>query len=65
MVTFDGCPLHGATLEDLDLKLFNHHYLPKAIDEEILKNDTTTPRFRTRGSWFSVSNARIRDGSMV
>ena len=40
MVTFDGCPLHGATLEDLDLKLFNHHYLPKAIDEEILKNDT-------------------------
>lgn len=25
----------------------------------------TTPRFRTRGSWFSVSNARIRHQSMV
>lgn len=40
ITTFDSCPLHGATLEDLDLELFKHHYLPKAIDREALSQDT-------------------------
>src|SRR5690554_3578820 len=40
ITTFDSCPFPGATLNDLDSELFKHHYLPKAIDEEVLNRDT-------------------------
>src|SRR5690606_11761650 len=40
IASFDSCPFPGATLNDLDSELFKHHYLPKAIDEEVLNRDT-------------------------
>ena len=38
--TFDSMPCPGARLEDLDLDLFRHVYLPKAFDEETLAAET-------------------------
>ena len=37
--TFDTKPCFGATLDDLDIPLFQSEYLPKAISPEILKDD--------------------------
>lgn len=37
--TFDSKPCVGATLEDLNLDLFLHNYLPKAVAAEIIRND--------------------------
>ena len=38
--TFDVRPCFEATLDDLDLELFERDYLPRAIDAETLKTDT-------------------------
>ena len=38
--TFDTTPCVEATLDDIDTKLFLNEYLPKAIDEEVLRADT-------------------------
>jgi ATP-dependent DNA helicase RecG len=40
--TFDALPCLEATIDDLRLDLFKNYYLPKAIDEEVLKADTRT-----------------------
>ena len=37
--TFDAHPCFGASLDDLDLDLFQHDYLPKAVDAEVLAAD--------------------------
>ena len=37
--TFDARPCFGASLDDLDLDLFQHDYLPKAVDAEVLAAD--------------------------
>lgn len=37
--TFDARPCFGASLDDIDLDLFLHDYLPKAVDAEILAAD--------------------------
>ena len=37
--TFDARPCFGASLDDIDLDLFQHDYLPKAVDTEILAAD--------------------------
>lgn len=37
--TFDARPCFGASLDDLDLDLFQHDYLPKAVDAEVLAVD--------------------------
>lgn len=38
--TFDMQPCREAQMEDLNIELFSSYYLPKAIDSEILKEDT-------------------------
>jgi ATP-dependent DNA helicase RecG len=38
--TFDELPCPNAKIEDLDIELFKQTYLPRAIDKEILINDT-------------------------
>jgi len=37
--TFDAMPCTGATIDDLDVKLFKTEYLPKAFPEDILMED--------------------------
>jgi ATP-dependent DNA helicase RecG len=37
--TFDAMPCTGATIDDLDVKLFKTEYLPKAFPEDILLED--------------------------
>ena len=37
--TFDARPCFDASLDDLDLDLFQHDYLPKAVDAEVLAAD--------------------------
>ena len=37
--TFDSRPCFGARLDDLDLDLFTHDYLPKAVDANVLDGD--------------------------
>ena len=37
--TFDARPCFGASLDDIDLELFQHDYLTKAVDTEILAAD--------------------------
>ena len=41
---YDQTPVHGATLDDLDLDLFTNEYLPAAIDAETLaQNQRSAP----------------------
>jgi len=40
VTTFDAYAMSAADLNDLDIDLFNYHYLPKAIDSEVLSKDT-------------------------
>ena len=37
--TFDAMPCTGASIDDLDIKLFKNDYLPKAFPEDILNGD--------------------------
>ena len=37
--TFDARPCFGTSLDDIDLDLFLHDYLPKAVDAEVLAAD--------------------------
>lgn len=37
--TFDATPCLNATIDDLDLELFEHYYLPKTMPAEELRND--------------------------
>ncbi|WP_170229108.1 hypothetical protein [Polyangium fumosum] len=36
---FDQRPVHGATLDDLDLKLFQQEFLPSAVAPEVLREN--------------------------
>lgn len=36
---YDQSPVHGATLDDLDLELFRAEYLPSAVDPETLREN--------------------------
>jgi ATP-dependent DNA helicase RecG len=38
--TFDERPCFESTLDDLDLDLFRYKYLPRAVDKDILQNDS-------------------------
>lgn len=38
--TFDTRPCREATIEDIDTEIIVHEYLPKAIDADVLANDT-------------------------
>src|SRR5690606_15559226 len=42
LLSFDNCPLGGATFDALDANLFKHQYLPKAVDEEALQGHERT-----------------------
>lgn len=37
--TFDSTPCFGASANDLDLQLFKHYYLPKAVPDEVVETD--------------------------
>ena len=37
--TFDSTPCFGASVNDLDLQVFKHIYLPKAIPDEVVETD--------------------------
>ena len=39
-LTFDTTPCQEATIDDIDTRLFSMQYLPYAVDEETLRNDT-------------------------
>lgn len=39
ITTFDAMPCIGTTVDDLDLSIFKQQYLPKAVPEEVLKQD--------------------------
>ncbi|MDM8336920.1 RNA-binding domain-containing protein [Mediterranea massiliensis] len=40
MATFDASPCYSATLDDIYLDIIRNEYIPKAVNEEELKNDT-------------------------
>jgi len=40
--TFDTLPCVGATLDDMDTEIFQQYYLPKAIPEEVITEDSRT-----------------------
>ena len=37
--TFDAMPCIGATVDDLDIAMFRQLYLPKAVPEDVLRED--------------------------
>jgi len=39
ITTFDAMPCIGATIDDLDISIFKQQYLPKAVPEDVLKDD--------------------------
>ena len=39
ITTFDAMPCIGATLDDLDIVVFKQLYLPKAVPEDVLRED--------------------------
>ena len=39
-------PCLNATLDDLDTQLFNHFFLPKAVDDDVIKEDTRDIRYQ-------------------
>lgn len=46
VTSFDSMPCLNATLDDLDTRLFNHFFLPKAVDDDVIKEDTRDIRFQ-------------------
>lgn len=42
-LTFDARPLPGATLDDLDLDLFEREYLPAALPPDVIEENGRTP----------------------
>ena len=39
ITTFDAMPCIGATVDDLDIAMFRQLYLPKAVPEDVLRED--------------------------
>lgn len=50
--TFDAMPCTGATLDDLDTKLFKTEYLPKAFPEDVLLEDKRDIEFKLQSLGF-------------
>ena len=44
--SFDASPCLNASLEDLDLNLFKHYFLPKAMSDEVVEEDKRDIRFK-------------------
>lgn len=44
--SFDASPCLNASLEDLDMNLFKHYFLPKAMSDEIVEEDKRDIRFK-------------------
>lgn len=50
--TFDAMPCTGATIDDLDIKLFKAEYLPKAFSEDLLLEDTRDIKLKLQSLGF-------------
>ena len=46
VTSFDSSPCLNATIDDLDLQLFKHYYLPKALSDEELETDRRNVKFQ-------------------
>lgn len=44
--SFDSMPCLNATLDDLDTRLFKYNFLPKAVDDDVIKEDTRDIRYQ-------------------
>ena len=44
--SFDSLPCLQAKLEDLDLQLFKHYFLPRAVEDDVLKEDERDVRYQ-------------------
>ncbi len=44
--SFDASPCLNASLEDLDMNLFKHYFLPKAMSDEVVEEDKRDIRFK-------------------
>ena len=42
MATFDASPCYQATIDDVYIDIIKNEYIPKAVDEDVLKSDTRT-----------------------
>lgn len=45
-VSFDSSPCLNASLEDLDMNLFKHYFLPKAMPDDIIEQDERDVRYK-------------------
>ena len=46
VTSFDASPCLNASLEDLDLNLFKHYFLPKAMSDEALEDDRRDVKYQ-------------------
>jgi ATP-dependent DNA helicase RecG len=44
--SFDASPCFNASLDDLDMNLFKHYFLPKAMPDEVVEEDKRDIRFK-------------------
>ena len=44
--SFDASPCLNASLDDLDMNLFKHYFLPKAMPDEVVEEDKRDIRFK-------------------
>lgn len=44
--SFDASPCFNASLEDLDMNLFKHYFLPKAMTDDILEQDERDVKYK-------------------
>ena len=44
--SFDSMPCMNATIEDLDLRLFKHYFLPQALDDSVIEEDNRDVRYQ-------------------
>lgn len=52
ITTFDAMPCIGSTLGDLDVSVFNQQYLPKAVPEDVLKEDKRNVKLQLQSLGF-------------
>lgn len=45
-VSFDASPCLNASLEDMDMNLFKHYFLPKAMPDDIIEQDERDVRYK-------------------
>lgn len=44
--SFDSMPCLNATIEDMDLRLFKHYFLPLAVDDSVIEEDNRDVRYQ-------------------